>query len=108
MMKKSILYIMSDVRSGSTLLEDILATSPYSISVGELKLLEIYVNYGTVHQTDDLKCNCGSNWENCELWSDIITKVKEKYNGDLSLQMIPKTTKIYKLKNYHIKNKLNY
>lgn len=106
-MKKTILYIMSDVRSGSTLLENILATTPYSISVGELKLLETYVNYGKVNQTEDLKCNCGNNWKNCELWSDIITKVKDKYNGDLSLQMKPKTNKIYKLKNYPNKNQLN-
>lgn len=64
-----VLYIVSDRRSGSTLLENLLSQISGVISVGELAYLKSHFD------RDDEKfkvwnwqCSCGENIENCPFW----------------------------------------
>src|SRR5690606_36893435 len=76
--KKTIIYIMSDVRSGSTLLENILSNSPDIVSVGELHHLDSHLNKGKWGVTWDWKCSCGSEFSDCSFWSTVLENLKEK------------------------------
>lgn len=77
--KRTVIYIMSDTRSGSTLLENILSKSPQMVSVGELRLLESYANKGFLGHTLDWRCSCGEHFENCSFWSRIFQRL---FNND--------------------------
>lgn len=69
---KTILYIVSDVRSGSTLLENILSKSDEIISVGELHHLGSYINKGHIGKTIDWVCSCKNTLSNCDFWSNVL------------------------------------
>jgi hypothetical protein len=65
-----ILYVLSDVRSGSTLLDQLLGAHSAVVSVGELHWLPAYVSqdrksYNPVHP---LVCACGSTVSECSFW----------------------------------------
>jgi hypothetical protein len=80
MSKKTIIFIASDLRSGSTLLDRLLSNHPQIITVGELSNLDCYLNLsikgpGT---NRDWKCRCGMRLTECPFWSKIIAT----YNFD--------------------------
>jgi len=70
--KKTIIYIMSDVRSGSTLLENLLSKSDEVISVGESRFLSSHINKGRIGRTWDWKCSCGKDILECDFWKNIL------------------------------------
>lgn len=75
-MSKKIIYIMSDVRSGSTLLQNILSKSNEIISVGELHNLDSHIHKGALGKTWGWKCSCGSEFENCNFWKNVFLNLK--------------------------------
>ena len=70
---KEILFILSDTRSGSTLLDQLLGAHPGIASVGELIWLRAYVRedraiYDPAHP---LKCSCGATVSDCAFWRQV-------------------------------------
>jgi hypothetical protein len=68
-----ILYVLSDNRSGSTLLDQLLGAHPDVVSVGELHWLSAYVRkdrtlYNPVHP---LVCACGQAVMDCSFWASV-------------------------------------
>ena len=68
-----ILFVLSDTRSGSTLLDQLLGAHPHVVSVGELHWLKAYVRkdrrlYDPVHP---LVCTCGQEVESCPFWLSV-------------------------------------
>jgi hypothetical protein len=66
-----IIYILSDVRSGSTLLDQLLGAHPRTASLGEVNNLKAYALqdrsiYNPAHPLD---CSCGKSFATCEFWS---------------------------------------
>jgi len=76
--EKTIIYIMSDVRSGSTLLENILSNAPKTLSVGEIHHLDSYLYKGKRGKTVNWVCSCGKSTSDCEYWKAILTNLKRK------------------------------
>ncbi len=72
-----VIYIMSDNRSGSTLLENILSKSDECFSVGELAMLKGHLlKYGPGARWT-YNCACGNPLDECVFWSPIIAKLFE-------------------------------
>ena len=69
--RQTIIYIMSNQRSGSTLIENILSKSPQIVSVGETYLLGGYIHKIGPGGTWDWNCSCGSSLEECDFWKKI-------------------------------------
>lgn len=65
------MYIVSDSRSGSTLLENILSKSEHIVSVGELHRLKSYLIQRGVY-SGDWNCGCGIELIHCKFWKSII------------------------------------
>jgi hypothetical protein len=82
-MNHNVVYICSDVRSGSTLLDMLLGRHPLIASVGELHHLHDYLN-GTYYRqkTKEDKCTCGKTLYECSFWSKILVQYKSDYNKD--------------------------
>src|SRR4051812_18760823 len=76
--KCTVIYVMADVRSGSTLLENILSKSNETVSVGELALLKGHI----LHQGPGVKwnwnCSCGTPVLKCDFWEDALKGVDVK------------------------------
>lgn len=68
---------MSDVRSGSTLLENILYSSNEFVTVGELHNLTNYLIKRKWGGGFNWKCSCGQNFEYCEFWSKIFSSLED-------------------------------
>jgi len=69
---------MADVRSGSTLLENILSKSEETVSVGELALLKGHI----LHQGPGIKwnwnCSCGTPVLECAFWKAALQGIDVK------------------------------
>lgn len=76
--KKTIIYIMSDVRSGSTLLENILSNAPNTISVGELHHLDSHLYKGKWGKTWNWACSCGKSLNECKFWKTVFSNLEKK------------------------------
>lgn len=72
MKEKTILYIVSDVRSGSTLLENILSKSKETTSVGELHHINSYLNQGEIGKTINWVCSCKKHLQSCPFWKKVF------------------------------------
>lgn len=68
-----IIHIISDYRSGSTLLDQLLGAHPRITSTGELHHLRAYVTQNrTLHDpVYPLACSCGLNVVDCDFWNDV-------------------------------------
>lgn len=86
MKTNTILYIVSDVRSGSTVLENILSKSKDIISLGELHLLDSHIHKGKWGATWNWNCSCGKSFTTCEFWLSVYKEL-----GIKSAQEITKT-----------------
>jgi len=71
-MQKTIVYIISDQRSGSTLLEQVLSCSYNVNTVGELIHLHDYLKQSGVGWPRGWQCQCGEPVNTCQFWSDIM------------------------------------
>ncbi|PIB23023.1 hypothetical protein BFP75_11005 [Maribacter sp. 4G9] len=81
---------MSNQRSGSTLIENILSKSTEIISVGETYLLGGYLHKKGPGSAWDWNCSCGSNLNDCDFWKKIFNRLKLK-----DLEVIKNTKIIY-------------
>ena len=63
---------MSDTRSGSTLLQNILSTGPGMITVGELYHLDSFINKGRWGRTWNWQCTCGKSFSECSFWNPVL------------------------------------
>lgn len=63
---------MSDSRSGSTLLENILSKSPEIISLGELHNLHSHLVKGPMGTITNWKCSCGIQVDQWDFWTDVL------------------------------------
>jgi hypothetical protein len=79
--KPAIIYIMSDNRSGSTLLENILSKSNECFSVGELAMLKGHLLKNGPGEKWNWNCACGSPLTECEFWSSIIKQTFQENPG---------------------------
>ena len=81
-----LIYILSQAHSGSTLTDCILGTHPDFISSGEMT----YLNW-QLHRTKETKssteaqncCTCEQDFRNCEFWSKVFDKIKNKTGKDI-------------------------
>ena len=76
--KPEIIYIMSDNRSGSTLLENILSKSEECFSVGELAMLRGHLLKNGPGEKWNWTCSCGKPFYECIFWSSIVKQTFEK------------------------------
>lgn len=67
--KIPIIYILSNIRSGSTLLDMLLGSHPKIWTLGEIQNLPRTLNY--LPQP----CGCGQPVEVCSFWSDLLPKI---------------------------------
>ena len=72
---KTLLYIASAPRSGSTLLSNLIGNFPDHFNVGEIHNLADFLNEGRQGKYFDGKCACGEKVRSCSKWSKIIRKV---------------------------------
>lgn len=70
-------YICSAGLSGSTLLDLILGTHPLCESLGELSLLPMDIATGR------RVCGCGAQFNECQLWSPILSEFANKHGIDV-------------------------
>ncbi|MCP4991174.1 MAG: sulfotransferase [Colwellia sp.] len=78
--KLKIIYIASNGRSGSTLLEMMLAAHTSIETLGEIQ--RIFIDHDNFRQEQhDIvaaqSCGCGCALKNCEFWADIIVDLKK-------------------------------
>lgn len=70
--KGTVIYVVSDRRSGSTLLENILSKSQQVVSVGELAMLHGHILKKGPGERWNWTCSCGKPVDACEFWSPIL------------------------------------
>lgn len=69
--KPKLVYIASDVRSGSTLLDMILGGHSQILSIGELQFLNDHFNRKGFGVSWDWQCTCGQQFKDCPFWSTV-------------------------------------
>lgn len=77
-MSAQVVYISSDERSGSTLLDQLLGSHPRVHSVGEMHHLGEYANRDRSHYdpAHPLICTCGKAVPDCDFWSEVERHVQ--------------------------------
>lgn len=92
-MRRAAIFILSDVRSGSTLLDQCLGAHPQIVSLGEVHWLQAYLSqdrrlYDPEHP---LTCFCGKPVAACPFWMDVARhlqrpldtlRLHSKFNSD--------------------------
>jgi hypothetical protein len=76
--RQTVIYIISDRRSGSTLLENILSKSSEVISVGELAMLKGHVLKQGPGERWNWNCSCGEPVMQCVFWEPVLKDTYEK------------------------------
>lgn len=74
--RQTIIYIMSNQRSGSTLIENILSKSSQIVSIGESYLLGGHIHKIGPGGAWDWNCSCGSSLEDCDFWRKVYRELK--------------------------------
>jgi len=72
------IYILSDKRSGSTVLENLLAQMDGVFSAGELRLLQGHYLKEGAGKDWNWQCTCGESIQDCTIWSKVSTLLAEK------------------------------
>jgi hypothetical protein len=102
--KITVIYIISDRRSGSTLLENMLSKSEEVVSVGELAMLKGHIIKQGPGEIWNWNCSCGQPVMQCEFWSRVLkniydekfeTKINWKYKSakNLVISALPSFSK---------------
>jgi hypothetical protein len=73
-----VIYIISDRRSGSTLLENILSKSNETVSVGELAMLKGHIVKEGPGEIWNWNCSCGKPVLQCEFWSKVLAGIYDE------------------------------
>ena len=76
--KITVIYIISDRRSGSTLLENILSKSGEIVSVGELAMLKGHIDKQGPGVFWNWNCSCGKPVLECEFWAKVLENIYDK------------------------------
>jgi hypothetical protein len=84
MEKPTVIYIISDRRSGSTLLENILSRSSEVTSVGELAMLKGHILKQGPGERWNWNCSCGKPIMQCVFWHPILKEIFEKYSSSFN------------------------
>ena len=74
----TVIYIISDRRSGSTLLENILSKSTETVSIGELAMLKGHIIKEGPGEIWNWNCSCGKPILQCEFWSKVLANVYDE------------------------------
>jgi len=76
-LNRQIAFVLSDMRSGSTLLDQLLGAHPEVMSLGELHWLPAYVTQDrSIYDPDhELVCTCGRAVSECEFWSQVARRL---------------------------------
>jgi len=83
--KTTLIYIASDARSGSTLIDYLLSNHNQVESVGELSLLNDYINKrGLASARHNWVCSCRRTLETCQLWSSVLKRYESVEKVPLS------------------------
>ncbi len=80
-----ILYIISQRRSGSSLIENLLGQHEQIISVGEFRMLKGHCLKQGPGELWDWKCNCGKEVARCEFWSKYYLKGQSAQPAETAL-----------------------
>lgn len=80
----TVIYIISDRRSGSTLLENILSKSGETVSVGELAMLKGHIVKQGPGEIWSWNCSCGNPVLQCEFWSKVLAGI---YSDDFETKI---------------------
>lgn len=75
--KLNLIYVASNGRSGSTLLEMLIDTHPQCFSLGEFQMLPSEL------EQDNQPCGCGSKVSSCQFWSQIYSENKALLDGGI-------------------------
>jgi len=76
---KTIVYIICDTRSGSTLLGDMLSRSPDVFFAGELQNIGGYYNERGTGETWNYSCSCGARLRHCKFWRKVLSNEYIEY-----------------------------
>ena len=71
----NVVYVLSTGRSGSTLLEMLLASAPNAWTVGEVQLLPFEIGH------KGYRCGCGESLEKCAFWGDLLDDLSFEASG---------------------------
>ncbi len=71
----TVVYVLSTGRSGSTLLEMLLASARQAWTVGEVQLLPFEIG------SQDHQCGCGTPVDRCPFWSPIVADATFERDG---------------------------
>lgn len=82
--KITVIYIIGDRRSGTTLLENILSKSDEIISVGELAMLKDHIDKTGPGFFWNWNCSCGKSIFECPFWSNVLKNI---YNKDFQTKI---------------------
>lgn len=95
----TILYIASDVRSGSTLLDNLLGNHPDISGIGEVRHIYSFLHQGEYGSEVSWKCTCGKELASCPVW--VQTKKNYEMNtgqpfGEFDIKIgYPQRGKLY-------------
>lgn len=76
--RPTLIFIMSDVRSGSTLLEYMLASNDNVVSIGEAHHLKSYLVGGYSGKRWRHTCSCGVKLTECPFWTSVLSENTKK------------------------------
>jgi hypothetical protein len=79
-MKKTLVYVASSPRSGSTILTNLLGNHPEIFNVGELCNVHSFLNGGRIGQYFGGACPCGASIRECSVWGQVIENALKKCN----------------------------
>jgi hypothetical protein len=84
-----LLFVLSDMRSGSTLLDQLLGAHPEITSLGELHWLAAYVTQdrGMYDPDHELVCTCGRPVRECPFWGAVARCLRRPLES-LQLQVV--------------------
>ena len=87
--KGRIVYVMSDTRSGSTLLDQLLGAHDRTMSLGEVQHLVAYVRQDRAIYDPDhpLECSCGTRVEKCIFWQSVERRLGRPLGA---LKLVPR------------------
>lgn len=68
----NLIYIAGEVRSGTTIVDYVLANHYDILSVGEFANLDNYIYRKGVGSSSDWTCSCGQHLDRCEFWKPVL------------------------------------
>ena len=72
-MRRATIFVLSDNRSGSTLLDQCLGSHPQIVSLGEVHWLDAYLTQdrSIYNPSHELLCSCGAAVTECPFWNSV-------------------------------------